>query len=262
MKLGLLNTLIVGVIFLTCTFNLKGQSYLVSTFAGTGIPGSNNSTRLTATFTEPIGLALDNKGNLLVSENQNNTIRLIGINQDTVFNLLNPNNWGFADGNLNLAKFNTLAGITTLGNQIFVSDEGNKRVREIIINGNSGNATTIAGTGRFGYDDGPRNVATFRDPAGLTTDSAGNLIVADKSNHVIRLINRLGTVNTLAGTGTPGILNGPANNAQFTFPRGVVCNRDSGFIYVSDGSHKIRVIKSNGVVSVFAGIGQAGCLPI
>jgi sugar lactone lactonase YvrE len=74
----------VGNIFVADTFNHQirkistdGQ---VSTFAGTGLIGLKNDTRLKAEFNEPRGLAFDSVGNLYVADAQNHVIRKISLN--------------------------------------------------------------------------------------------------------------------------------------------------------------------------------------
>jgi hypothetical protein len=49
--------------------------------------------------------------------------------------------------------------------------------------------TTIAGTGAAGAADGPGKNATFKDPWGITTDTNGDLYIADCYNRLIRKIS-------------------------------------------------------------------------
>lgn len=50
---------------------------MVTTFAGNGVTGYRNGLTDTAEFFDPLGLALDKKGNLFVADNGNNVIRQI-----------------------------------------------------------------------------------------------------------------------------------------------------------------------------------------
>ncbi|MBI2301990.1 MAG: hypothetical protein HYU66_24060, partial [Armatimonadetes bacterium] len=63
-------------------------------------------------------------------------------------------------------------------------------------------------------------------------------------------------VRTLAGSGASGNTDGAALSATLTSPAGVVSAPD-GTAYVTDLSHRIRVIK-NGLVTTLAGNGTAG----
>ncbi len=117
--------------------------------------------------------------------------------------------------------------------------------------------STLAG-GTHGYLDGEGTIAKFATAFGVTTDAAGNVIVADGGNNRIRKITPGGVVSTIAGDGTPGILNGTALSAQFNYPRGVAVDA-SGNIYVADaGNNLIRKISPQGIVSTVAGDSTAG----
>src|SRR5690554_7041252 len=55
----------------------------------------------------------------------------------------------------------------------------------------------------------------FHTPSALAIDAHGNLYVADTGNHAIRRVAPDGSVTTLAGDGTPGFSDGPAEQARF-----------------------------------------------
>ena len=77
----------------------------------------------------------------------------------------------------------------------------------------------------------------------MALDSAGNVYVADTSNHKIRKITPAGVVSTLAGTEVAGSNDGTGNVATFSFPRGVALD-SAGNVYVADeGNHSIRKIQ-------------------
>jgi len=54
----------------------------------------------------------------------------------------------------------------------------------------AGDIYTIAGDGDFGFsgDGGPATAAALSDPAGVTTDAAGNVLIADSVNNRIRVV--------------------------------------------------------------------------
>lgn len=85
-----------------------------------------------------------------------------------------------------------------------VSDTGHHRVLVGRMVGNSFDVERIIGRGEAGFADGPFEEAAFRDPEGLAL-SGDMLIVADRGNHAIRMIDlRSREVHTMAGTGEPG----------------------------------------------------------
>ncbi len=117
---------------------------------------------------------------------------------------------------------------------------------------------TLAGTGGAGSTNGPGNEASLNAPKGVAADGAGNVYVADSSNHRIRKVTPEGDVSTLAGSGVAGFLNGSGSEAKFSSPAGVAVDA-AGNVYVADcGNHRIRKITSAGTVSTLAGSGASG----
>ena len=66
-----------------------------------------------------------------------------------------------------------------------MADYSNHLIRKI---DSEGVVTTIAGTGSAGSDNGTGTAASFSYPAGVAIDSAGNIIVTDINNYLIRKI--------------------------------------------------------------------------
>lgn len=100
----------------------------------------------------------------------------------------------------------------------------------------------------------------FRAPAGITGDAAGNLYVADTSQHEIKFIAATGAVQTLAGIGSPGWVDGTLPAVRFSGPEAVALDAVHGILYVADTrNHVIRVIDLNArVVRTLAGSGKPG----
>jgi hypothetical protein len=92
---------------------------------------------------------------------------------------------GYVDGPRLNARFNNITAIDADGDgNIFVSDNGNHRIRMIKKNGT---VITLAGNGTAGFADGPGATAQFNNPQGLVVYKC-KLYVADQDNHRIRKI--------------------------------------------------------------------------
>lgn len=110
-----------------------------------------------------------------------------------------------------------------------------------------------------GNADGLGTAARFYNPSGVAVDRAGNVYVADTSNHTIRKITAAGDVGTFAGAGVEGSTDGAGGAVRFRFPSGVAVD-GAGNVYVADTRNQtIRRITPSGEVSTLAGTaGQPG----
>lgn len=208
---------------------------IVSTVAGTGTGGFKDGPVSEARFYQPIDVDVDNDGNLFVADNINHRIRKI--TPDGMVSTVSGSVSGFNDGDASEALFANPSGISLdkEGN-IYVADRFNHRIRKI---STDGKVTTVAGQGDIGAQDGNALSAQFNNPYGLDVAENGDIVVADLSNHKIRLISE-GAVSTIAGTSS-GFLDGAGFTARFYNPTDIAIA--GGVIYVADlGNHMIRKI--------------------
>jgi ABC-type branched-subunit amino acid transport system substrate-binding protein/sugar lactone lactonase YvrE len=234
---------------------------MVSTLAGTGSPGYVDGPIATAQFSGPTGLAVDAAGNVYVADGGNQRIRIIQTD-GTVTTMAGTGEPGYRDGPAGEAQFNAPFDVAVSSTGVlYVADAGNDRIRAI---SPDGMVTTLAGSGGRGFKDGPPEQAEFNGPWKLTLAADGTLYVADgvaifvRGNHAIRRVASDGTVSTVAGTGRPGLEDGPAIEAGFYWPEDVDVDA-FGNIYVADShSSRIRVITPEGVVYTLAGSGRMG----
>ena len=232
----------------------------VSTIAGGGFngeSGSKNGISFSARFYYPYSSVVDTRGNIYVTDQGNSIIRKI-TPSGVVSTLAGSGTAGYADGIGVAASFSNPKGlaIDSVGN-IYVADAVNNRIRKVT---SKGVVTTIAGNGNTGFIDGFGTQASFYNPSAIAIDALGNLYVADEKNHAIRKISAFGEVNTLAGNGSAGAINGTGAEASFSYPSGIALDV-SGNVYVADFSNqKIRKITPEGLVSTVAGTGSIGRL--
>lgn len=118
--------------------------------------------------------------------------------------------------------------------------------------------STFAGSGTQGLANGNGTAASFRFPTYVALDGIGNVIVVDRSNHVIRKIDLNADVTTFAGTGAIGMENGNVAAATFKFPDAAVTDSDGNIFITDQSNHIIRKITPEGIVSTFAGTGSIG----
>ena len=120
--------------------------------------------------------------------------------------------------------------------------------------------TNFAGNGSVGYqgDNGPATGAQIDRVTGLAADAAGNIYLADQTNHVVRRVDTSGIITTFAGAGAAGFSGdtGLATHARLNGPQGV-CAAPSGVVYVTDpGNHRVRAVATNGIITTVAGNGS------
>jgi len=116
--------------------------------------------------------------------------------------------------------------------------------------------STVAGGAPFATPAAATGIS-IGQPKTTALDSSGNLYFTS-GNCVYKLSGS--TITLLAGNSRPGFAGdgGPAVSAQLSGPQGLVVDK-SGNVYISDtNNNRVRVVTTNGVISTFAGTGQAG----
>jgi uncharacterized protein YjdB len=175
---------------------------VVTTFAGSGSPGSANGTSTAASFTSPQGLAIDSSGDLFVSEIFGNRIRRI-TPAAVVTTFAGSGTAGAANGTGISATFDYPDGLLfdSAGN-LLVADQNNNRIRKA---DPAALVSTFAGS-TAGAATGPSTGAVLNGPRALARDSAGALhVVEDGGNRIARI--------TPAGSGALAVnWTAPASN--------------------------------------------------
>ncbi|MBM3854226.1 MAG: hypothetical protein FJ399_13885, partial [Verrucomicrobia bacterium] len=192
----------------------------VRVFAGPGGTfGAVDETGAAARFNYPQGIAVDDAGNVIVTDSSNSTIRRVTPTGVVSTVAGSAGRSGFVDATGSDARFGFPVGtcVDRAGN-IYVVDQSFSTIRKIAPDGA---VTTFAGQqGTTGRTDGTGNAARFNFPLGIAVDREDNLYVADTYNHTIRKITPEAVVTTLAGSpGVPGSADGAGgSSARFAFP--------------------------------------------
>ena len=123
----------------------------------------------------------------------------------------------------------------------------------------------FAGTGTQGWsgNNGPALNSRLNRPRGIHKNSAGNVYIADRSNHQIRYVDAVSdNIYAVAGVGTVSGYN--CNNcnpltARLDSPQGVFID-GSGNVYIADTSNHIvrKVIAGGNIVNVAGTPGTQG----
>ena len=237
-----------------CSIRKISPDGLVSTLAGDpgGLSGSSDGIGAAARFDFPQSVAVDRDRSVYVADAGNDTIRKI--TPDGVVTTLagTAGAFGSADGTGSAARFSTPRGIAVdSAGIIYVADSENHTVRKITA---GGVVTTLAGSPRESGDaDGTGSAARFLLPNAVALDGAGNILVADTGNHVIRQVTPAGKVTTLGGRpGFFGTDDGVGVAARFSSPRAIAVAA-SGDIYIADAdNHTIRLGAPLGAAAITA----------
>ncbi len=152
------------------------------------------------------------------------------------------------------ALVNPTAVAVDVNGNLYVSDPGNFRIRKI---DSSGTITTVVGKGYAGFsgDGGPSTAALMSTSYSLALDAAGNLYFTDDLNRRIREVTAAGTVQTVAGNGTCGVV--AVGAAALQAP---LCDVESvavdaqGRVYFGSGN-QIWLVAADGTLTLVAGTG-------
>lgn len=151
----------------------------VTTIAGS-TNGYTDAVGTAAQFSTPFALVC-NGSDLYVGEAGGNRIRKIDLTTNQVSTIAGSIA-GSNDGIGTDAQFRAIWGITYYDNSLYVSDQGNHRIRKIDLNNNE--VTTVAGSSS-GYLDSTGTTARFSGPSGITYFN-NRLYIAEFAGNRIR----------------------------------------------------------------------------
>jgi hypothetical protein len=239
-------------------------------FSGDGGPAAQ------AELAGPAGAGVDGAGNLLIADSDNERIRVVAAHTGTfygkamtagdIYTVAGNGLSGFSGDGGPAAKARIFApqdaAVDGAGNLLIV-DRGNDRIRVVAARAGTfygrpmtaGDIYTVAGGGNTLGDGGPAAKAGLQDPASVTPDGTGNLVIADAFHNRIRVVAvRAGTfygqpmtagdIYTVAGDGGQGFGGdgGPATKAGLDQPERVRADRAGNLVIADTDSNRIRVV--------------------
>ena len=223
----------------------------ITTIAGTGTSGysGDGGPATAAELSDPIGVAIDNAGNILIVDANNYRVRKVDHLSGDISTFAGSGAFGAAGdgGPATQAQFEILQGLA-------VDDSGNvyilesSRVRKV--DAITGDISTVAGTLLPGFsgDGGPATAAQIRAFGGrIAVDSSGNLFIGDADNQRVREVDsNTGIITTIAGNGTAALAGdgGQATASELDDP-GPLAIDPAGNLFIADiVNDRIREILS------------------
>lgn len=227
----------------------------ITTVAGTGQAGSagDGNAPLGAELNAPRDVATrDGGATFLIADSGNARVRRVaGDVMSTVAGgafCTNPGDACGDGGASGQAALGGPAGISMLpGDGFLIAEPTISRVRRVTRDDGSGLIERAAGqqspaAAGFGGDGGPAVSAQLHAPDDVVALPAGGFVIADTTNHRIRLVDAGGKIDTAAGSGAPCPQataacgdGGAAPAAQLNEPRGVTVD-GQGDVLVGDSS--------------------------
>ena len=174
----------------------------------------------------------------------------------SVSTLLGTGSKGYSDHEVN----NPYGLVIGPDHMLYFCDLDNQRIRRLDLKTHL--TATVAGNGQRAYsgDDGLATAAALNMPHEIQFDSAGNLYIAERDNHVVRKVDaRTGVISTFAGTGIAGFSGdgGRATQAQLRQPHSIAIDPRGKLLICDIGNHRIRQVDfSSGMIETYGGTGE------
>jgi uncharacterized protein (TIGR03437 family) len=244
----------VASIFAPALCQTATPAYTIATFAGNNTGGylGDAGAATAAELNNPLGLALDSKGNLYIADSSNSRVREVA--GGTISTVAGNGTAGFLGDKAAATSaelYNPSGVAVDSSGNIYIADTSNWVIRKVA----GGNITTYAGDntlgGGGGGDHGLAINAQLAIPTGLAVDAAGNLYIADTGTNSIRIVAAsTGIITTLS-----------IGSFNLKSPRAVAVDA-AGDVYIADtGNGRILKVAPAGSITrttTVAGTGVNG----
>ena len=264
-------------------YGVNMRAGVVYTIAGGGTEGdvTQGGQALAAGLTSPDGVALDRYGNVIVSDTGDDLIRVVPQSSGTyfgqamqaggIYTIAGINGDWDESGNgrpgtaaaISIEPFDGVA--VDAAGDVVIPDSDNDVVRLVAasagtrfgVSVRAGDIYTIVGNGTDGYSNKKPDLKTeLSAPQAVAFDAAGDLLVADAGNNVIRLVPaanetyagvkmKKDRVYTIAGesqaSGYTGN-GGKATAAEMNDPAGIAVAPSGHVVIADNGNNVVRVL--------------------
>ncbi len=259
-------------------YGLKMTAGHIYAVAGTRQAGfSGDGGRATrAKLHDPMGVAVDGAGNLVIADHANRRLRVLAARSGTFYGVKmtagdlytiagQGQGTRLGDGGpATKAHLTPRAVAVDRAGNLVVADELGLRVRVVAVRSGTfygvkmiaGDIYSVAGDGAAHPtgDGGPATKAGLF-PEDVAFDSAGNLVVADGANNLVRVVAvkagtyygvkmTAGDIYAVAGDGQEGFAGdgGPATKAEFHIPEGVTVDGNGNVVVADLFNNRVRVV--------------------
>ena len=169
---------------------VNATTHVITTVAGNGMQGDtgDNGPATSADLT-PNGIAIDSAGDLFIADLTDSVVREVDATTHVITTVAGNGTAGHSgdNGPATSAELNDPIGVAIdSAGDLFIADSHSYTIREV--NATTHVITTVAGNGTAGYsgDNGAATSANLNSPVAVVFDSAGNMIIDDYGNSVIR----------------------------------------------------------------------------
>lgn len=243
-------------------FKVNATTKIITVVAGSGVQGYSGDGvaggAANADLFHPYAVAVDGGLNVYIADQGNCVVRKV-TTAGTITTIAGTAGQCNGIG----GDLNNPAGVAVDGSgNLFIGDFNNCVVKKLVLSTLA--VSTYAGTlGSCGYSgDGEKATsAQLSDPAGVATDTGGNVYIGDAGNCVIREVTKSnGNINTIAGNHTCRFSGdgGKATSAEINTAYGLSVNSAGTVVTFADyNNQRIRQFTIGGNISTVAGTGTA-----